>query len=134
MAHWSISKIVTRSAVSKYATRLYPFEKRDPYQNTRGHIAFDVNLCNFDTVCAKRCPTDAITVKRKDRIWEIDRLRCIACGECVEICPKKALTMENMYSPAVTVKVLETYQHVPEPLELLRLPPSDLAEPEPEAE
>jgi ech hydrogenase subunit F len=126
MAHWSISKIVTRSAVSKYSTRLYPFEKREPFKNTRGSIAIDIQACKFDTVCAKRCPTDAITVKRKERVWEIDRLRCIACGACVEICPAKALTMETMYSPAVTVKEVESYRYAPEPLELLRMPLSDL--------
>jgi len=33
----------------------------------------------------------------------IDRLRCINCGYCAEICPKKSLAMvEGHGSPAVT--------------------------------
>jgi formate hydrogenlyase subunit 6/NADH:ubiquinone oxidoreductase subunit I len=42
-------------------------------------------------------------VNRAQKKWAIDRLRCITCGYCVEICPKKSLELVTGHgSPAVT--------------------------------
>jgi ech hydrogenase subunit F len=107
MAHLTLGGIVARSALSKYATRLYPFEKRPAYATTRGHIANDINLCIFCSLCQKKCPTHAITVTKAEKIWTIDRMKCIQCGACVDACPKKCLTMENSYAPAAVIKEIE---------------------------
>ena len=49
--------------------------------------------------CArKKCPSDAIEVDRKAKTWAIDRLRCVICGACVEVCPKKCLSMDTAYT------------------------------------
>jgi ech hydrogenase subunit F len=109
MAHLTFSKIIARSALSRFATRLYPFEKREPYKNTRGHIAIDTALCIFCSLCQKKCPTHAITVKKPEKLWDIDRMKCIQCGACVDICPKKCLVMEQTYSPASAVKEVESF-------------------------
>ena len=110
MAHLTISKLITRSALSKYATRLYPFAKRAPYQNTRGHIVIDANLCIFCSLCQKRCPTDAIAVNKGEKTWTIDRMRCIQCGACVDICPKKCLSMDQAYTPVSETKSLDSFR------------------------
>ena len=115
MAHLTFSKIIARSVLSKFATRLYPFEKREPYAATRGHIAIDTPLCIFCSLCQKKCPTHAITVKKPERLWQIERMKCIQCGACVEICPKKCLAMEPTYSPASTVKEIESFHQEPPP-------------------
>jgi ech hydrogenase subunit F len=104
MAQMSILKIVGRSLFSKPVTRRFPFVKRDAYPATRGHVAIEIGKCIFCSICAKKCPTDAIVVAKPDRNWSIDRLRCIACGACVDACPKKCLAMANSYAPAAIEK------------------------------
>jgi ech hydrogenase subunit F len=41
-------------------------------------------------------------VDRPGKTWTIDRLRCIQCNFCVEVCPKKCLSMENQYTAPMT--------------------------------
>lgn len=104
MSQMSIGKVVSRSFLSRPATRLYPFEKRPFYKATRGAVAIDIEKCILCGICQKRCPTAAITVTKATKDWQINRLRCISCGACVDACPKKCLWLENMYSPAVVQK------------------------------
>ena len=56
-------------------------------------VTLDEEKCKGCTNCIKRCPTEAIRVRRgKARIINE---RCIDCGECIRICPyhaKKAIT------------------------------------------
>jgi len=97
MSWFSISTLVTKSALRKPATRLYPFETREPYPKTRGHIRFDheANTCTFCTICAHKCPTQAIQVNKKEKIWAIDHMRCILCSNCTESCPRSCLSMAD---------------------------------------
>jgi formate hydrogenlyase subunit 6/NADH:ubiquinone oxidoreductase subunit I len=104
MAQMSFGKVISRSVLSRPATRLYPFEKRPFYKATRGAVGIDVEKCIMCSICQKRCPTDAITVTKANKDWQINRLRCISCGACVDACPKKCLWLENAYSPAVVLK------------------------------
>ena len=53
----------------------------------------DPNLCVYCTLCAKKCPQEAITVDRAEKIWKLDDEKCIGCGTCAGICPKKAIIM-----------------------------------------
>ena len=39
-------------------------------------------------------------VKRYGRVYQINYLRCIFCGLCIEACPARALTMTNFYELA----------------------------------
>ena len=64
--------------------------------------------------CAWACPADAIYVEgasnvegdryspgeRYGRVYQINYLRCILCGLCIEACPTRALTMTNEYELA----------------------------------
>ena len=52
-------------------------------------------------------------VKRQEKIWEIDRLRCITCGACVDACPKKCLSMITVYSPSVTKRTVDSFVQEP---------------------
>ena len=51
--------------------------------------------CVYCTLCAKKCPVDAITVDRAAKAWAVDAGACVGCGTCVEACPKKCLTMSK---------------------------------------
>ncbi|MBW3085672.1 NADH-quinone oxidoreductase subunit I [Austwickia sp. TVS 96-490-7B] len=72
-------------------------------------------------LCAWACPADAIFVEGADnddtpveqggtgrfspgerygRVYQINYLRCIFCGLCIEACPTRALTMTNFYELA----------------------------------
>lgn len=56
-------------------------------------VTLDEEKCRGCTNCIKRCPTEAIRV-RKSKARIINE-RCIDCGECIRICPhhaKKAIT------------------------------------------
>lgn len=63
-------------------------------------VTLDENKCMGCTNCIKRCPTEAIRV-RKSKARIINE-RCIDCGECIRVCPyhaKKAITdpFENIF-------------------------------------
>ena len=103
----SMAKTITQSLFRKPATLMYPIKVKEYPKNTRGKIAIDINACTYCTMCQRKCPTNAITVKmlKKDgeNSWTIDRLRCISCNACVDACPKKCLSSTNIYmSPSVS--------------------------------
>jgi ech hydrogenase subunit F len=79
------------------ATRLYPAETREMFDGVRGRLEMKVETCTFCTLCAKRCPSDAIVVTREPRTWTLDPYACILCGACVDVCPKDCLTLEKDY-------------------------------------
>ena len=54
--------------------------------------------------CQRKCPTQAICVEPKEKTWQIDRLRCIVCNCCVEVCPTKCLAMDTQYTAAMTTR------------------------------
>ena len=53
--------------------------------------AIDAALCKGCTLCARKCPVDAIQGERKSP-HSIDASKCIRCGACVETCKFNAIT------------------------------------------
>jgi len=98
-----MTKTVTKNLLSGPATLMYPKRKRRFTPITRGRVEVNINECIFCGMCSRRCPTYAITVTKDCKEWQIDRLKCCTCNLCVEICPKKCLSMENQYAPALTL-------------------------------
>lgn len=45
----------------------------------------DPEKCNGCTLCARKCPTDAISGEQK-QVHTIDTSKCIKCGICYEVC------------------------------------------------
>ena len=107
MPYFQMSRLALKWALSKPATTRYPFEPRRELAGSRGRLIFTRDNCVFCTVCAKKCPTDALVVIRAQKKWAIDRLRCIACGYCVEACPKKSLELATSHGAATVTKDLE---------------------------
>lgn len=87
--------LVITNISRKPATRLYPFEIRAPFNEFKGRIVFDPQNCILCGICQKKCPPDAITVTKTDKVWEINLFRCIMCTECVSGCPKDCLSISN---------------------------------------
>ncbi|MGQ9830079.1 MAG: 4Fe-4S binding protein [Thermochromatium sp.] len=115
---WSlrpIASLVTRSALAKPATRLYPTVRRTPYARTRGHIEFRIDNCNFCTICAHKCPTQAIQVHRQNKTWAIDHSRCILCGLCVEGCQNGCITLSATPYPPMSAKEIQRFRQEYEP-------------------
>ncbi len=107
---------IMKNLLSKPATRMYPFEKRENFKNTRGQLGdIDIDACIFCSICAKKCPSDAIIVNRNEKSWEVDRYKCIVCGVCTEVCPKKCLHMEEQYKTASYTKENAKFVQQPKP-------------------
>ena len=72
------------------------------------------SYCDGLGACLPACPADAIFVEgasnsdterfspgeRYGRVYQINYLRCIFCGMCIEACPTRALTMTNDFKLA----------------------------------
>jgi len=48
-------------------------------------FTIDVDKCTGCTICARKCPTDAIIGSRKAPHFVVDD-KCIACGTCFDVC------------------------------------------------
>jgi ech hydrogenase subunit F len=109
MAFIPFATTIFKNLFSKPATRLYPITVRQPYARTRGHIEIDGPACIFCGMCDRKCPTHAIAVVKNDKSWTINRLRCIQCNSCVEVCPKKCLTMDYRYTPPTAGPSIDSF-------------------------
>lgn len=68
--------------------------KKCPAGNCKALIKFSINdLCTGCAVCAKNCPTEAITGVPKKK-YSIDQSKCIQCGICEDVCKFEAVTVQ----------------------------------------
>ena len=100
-------KTLFKSLGSKTPTHSYPKAPMPKDPLVRGHIEIEIESCIFCNICARKCPTDAIVMDRKNKEWEIFHFQCIVCGECVEACPKKCLFMRPELTGASDTKIKE---------------------------
>ena len=54
----------------------------------------DASKCVYCTLCAKKCPQQAIVVDRTAKTWTLNAENCVGCGVCAAACPKKCLEMK----------------------------------------
>ena len=68
--------------------------KRCPAGVCKALISFSINkdVCTGCTLCAKKCPQDAISGAAKEP-HEIDADKCIKCGVCVDVCKFEAVSV-----------------------------------------
>ncbi len=85
-------------------TRAYPIEVRSGFENARGELANEIDGCTLCGICAKKCPSQCITVDRKANLWELNPYACVYCGICMEACPKKCLVHERSHKKPTRVK------------------------------
>ncbi|WP_235828949.1 4Fe-4S binding protein [Anaerosacchariphilus polymeriproducens] len=103
------TKTVMKNLFSKPVTTAYPAGPAKVQERTRGQVSIDIDKCVYCTLCAMRCPANAIKVDRNNKIWEIDRFGCIQCANCVNVCAKNALSMDQHYTSPAAKSVIVTY-------------------------
>jgi ech hydrogenase subunit F len=59
--------LVLTNISRKPATRLYPFEVREPFKEFKGRLVFNPENCILCGLCQKKCPPDAITVTKANK-------------------------------------------------------------------
>jgi ech hydrogenase subunit F len=95
---------ILKNLFQKSATRMYPLEQREPFERARGELAIAVEDCIFCGACARKCPSQCITVDKKTATWTLDPMACICCGICVAACPKDCLRQELVYRRPCTAR------------------------------
>ncbi|RLI96433.1 MAG: 4Fe-4S ferredoxin [Candidatus Aenigmatarchaeota archaeon] len=82
-------------------TEKYPDEKPKVPLDLRGKVIHIKDRCIYCGICAKYCPSGAITVDRKNKEWKIDYGKCLFCQQCEEACrdivKKNAIKLSSMY-------------------------------------
>ena len=68
-------------------------ETAAPAPQAGGKPVNDASACVYCTLCARKCPQEAITVDRAAKTWKLDGEKCVGCGVCAAACPKKCLTL-----------------------------------------
>jgi len=92
---------VFKHLFKKSVTEEYP--EQQPFLNVyfRGkHILENCIGCGF---CQKVCPSNAISISKKENIIEsyiIDYKKCIFCGNCMYYCPTKSIKMTKTFELA----------------------------------
>jgi NADH:ubiquinone oxidoreductase subunit F (NADH-binding)/Pyruvate/2-oxoacid:ferredoxin oxidoreductase delta subunit/(2Fe-2S) ferredoxin len=76
----------------EYEAHIY--EKRCPAKVCRALIRYDITkeFCTGCTVCARNCPTNAISGERR-QLHVIDPDVCVRCGICMQVCNFNAITI-----------------------------------------
>jgi Pyruvate/2-oxoacid:ferredoxin oxidoreductase delta subunit len=70
-------------------------DKRCPAGVCKALISFsiDAKLCNGCTLCAVRCPQDAVAGEKKQP-HTITQELCIKCGICRDVCKRDAVLVQ----------------------------------------
>ena len=96
----------------KPVTLQYPNERPTIPPGFRGlhqlNVSHDKAKCVACYLCPTVCPAKCITVEAAEdanhdkyaAVYEIDMLRCIFCGYCVEACPVDAVRMTDTFELA----------------------------------
>jgi len=105
MGFFQMMSAVVRTLARGPVTRRYPAVPAKVTDLSRGHVTIDPSKCISCGLCMKRCPADAICVRKEGKTWQIDRFRCVVCGACVEACPANCLVMETAYIPPTTARL-----------------------------
>jgi len=92
------------------ATRMYPVQVREPFENARGHVTFNDDKCFLCGLCAMRCPSEAISIDKEKRLLTFYPARCIVCEVCALACPGDAIDMVFKWRAPFYHKPVEVHE------------------------
>ncbi|MBO3802258.1 MAG: 4Fe-4S binding protein, partial [Candidatus Brockarchaeota archaeon] len=69
----------------------------------RGKITYDKGACIGCLLCIRTCPSGAISTTEEKKV-EFSVFKCTFCGQCAEICPKKAVKLGSDFELVVYEK------------------------------
>lgn len=98
MGSFKLGTMTLKGLFKKPETIQYPAQVKPMPEGLKGHIVINTDLCILCSLCARRCPCNAIEVDKKARTWSINRFQCVQCGSCARECPKHCLTMDPHYT------------------------------------
>ena len=118
-SRWAGLGVTFRTMFRKKFTEEYPLKPKVTEPRFHGRHQLNrwpdgLEKCVGCELCAWACPADASRVEaaettederyspgeRYGAVYEINYLRCIFCGMCIEACPTRALTMTNDFELA----------------------------------
>ena len=103
-----------RNLGRKPFTQKYPYEKPEVPFRYRGKVVHIQDRCIYCGLCAKYCPSGAITVDVKKKTWHIDYGKCLFCQQCEEVCRemvnKNAIKLSSVYELASRDRKEMTYE------------------------
>src|SRR5271157_3921250 len=103
---------ILKNLFTGYATRMYPVQIREPFENARGHVVFLDDQCTMCGVCALRCPSVAITTNKEKNELAFYPLRCIVCEVCVQACPSDTIELIYKWRSSLYDKPVELHKSV----------------------
>jgi NADH-quinone oxidoreductase subunit I len=79
---------------SKY-TISYPEERRPYSGRYRGHHILCATACPAECIHIEAGEQPDVNIEKYPVVYEIDMLRCVFCGYCVDACPEEAIIMSR---------------------------------------
>ena len=73
MGSFKLGTMTLGGLFNKPETIQYPAQVKPAPAGLKGHVVNNTDVCILCSLCAKRCPTHAITVDKKGRTWSINR-------------------------------------------------------------
>jgi Fe-S-cluster-containing hydrogenase component 2 len=63
-----------------------------------GEVEFDYGKCSGCSLCVQACPADTLLFQdKKPLLKQGKNNECMACGDCVAICPEGAIRLTRSY-------------------------------------
>lgn len=95
----TIEKELLSNFGKKPITLRFPFEKKQPIENTRGKPVWEIEKCIGCSLCVNICPSQAIELVGRGQRSEIIyyQSKCLFCGECIDICPTNTIRSVSEY-------------------------------------